>query len=807
MRGKRLLTAVLTAALALSLLVLPAGAAGSFSDVYDQTTAVNADILRLMGVVSGVGNNRFAPDGTLTRAQFCTMVVKFLQREEEAGQYSTRTIFSDVTARHWARKYINLAASIQVAEGTGEGAQTVHLVAGVGNGRFMPDSAISTAEAVTILLRALGYSGKQAGAVWPQGYIDLARSIGLMDGVSAGTTSAITRAQAAQLFVNALKCKTAGGEVYYKSISGASVQENAVILAVNATTDDGSRTGAVRALTGANAQAYLPANGDGNVSALQGRRGDLVLNAQKDIVTFIPDNSTTISITLDGAARAASVKASGGRQYSIDKATPVYIADAKENSGYRDSVSYDSAYKDLVSGSRLTLYSENGKIVSVFASAAGTAVGTDAVVVMGTPTTAMFHQLTGGASNLSVVRGGETISLSGLKEYDVVTYDKGSNTLIASDLRVSCYYQDADPGPKNPETIKALGTDFDVLESAWDTMQDFKPGDSVVLLLTADGRVAGMTAASGKARPTAVGFVDGGKVSMFLPNGVTKELEAASNTGSVDSRLVSISGTRSGASVSRLAERRAPGEYQISGRRLGSYKVAANVKVYEQVSGGVMAPVDAGELGTASIAADKIASFHMNASDIVDIIVLNNVTGNAYEYGMMVSISNSTTDRVEIDDEKGRKPTDKDWIPTYKEVTNHTTTWKLQRSTPVDFVDSAGYSGRSGDMVGVVTGKPMNGGENSTIKAIIQLTEVKGVKSGDFFLNDDAWHVTVKGRTYRVASDVECCRDLGGTRFDQANWLTQADGADRLTAIRAYSDDFTIYVDPVGQQVRVVKAN
>ena len=51
MRVKRILSALLTGALALSLVVLPASAApGSFIDVTDPNTAVNADILRLMGV-------------------------------------------------------------------------------------------------------------------------------------------------------------------------------------------------------------------------------------------------------------------------------------------------------------------------------------------------------------------------------------------------------------------------------------------------------------------------------------------------------------------------------------------------------------------------------------------------------------------------------------------------------------------------------------------------------------------------------------------------------------------------------------
>jgi len=729
------------------------------------------------------------------------MVVKFLQKGGEARQYATRTIFSDVPSTHWARQYINLAATYQVTKG-GENASPVYLVSGVGNGKFMPDSNISMAEATTILLRALGYSGEQAGAVWPQGYMDLGASIGLTDGLSVNASAAITRAQAAQLFVNALECKTAEGEVYYKSLGGT-VKEGAIVLAVNAATDDGSRLGAVRTVTGSDSQAYLPANGSGNVTALQGRRGDLVLNAQEEIVAFVPDNSTSITVTLDGAARATSVKAEGGKQYTIGKDTPVYIADAKEDSGYQDSVTYDAARGKLVSGSQLTMYAENGKIVSVFASVAGAAVGTDAVVVMGKPTAATFHRLTGGIDNFSVVRGRETIGLSRLKDYDVVTYDKANNTLIASDLRISCYYQSASPGPKNPETVKALGHEFEVMESAWDTAQNFKPGDNVVLLLTADGRVAGMAAPGGTARSTAIGFVEGSSVDMFLPNGTTMKLDGVSND-KLDSRLVTISGTRSGLTVSRLSDRGGPGDYQVSARKLGSYTVASDVRVYEQVSGGIMAPVKTDELPYTSITSDKVASYHLNASNIADVIVLNNVTGNAYQYGMMVSATE--TNKVPQLDKDGNEQKDSNGNVITKDVT--TTSWKLVRSSgEIEFVPSSNYSGRSGDMVGVVTGTPLGdaGPGERTIKAVIQLTEVKGVKTGDFFLSEGAWYVTAAGRTYRVASDVECCYDLGGGHYNY-QWLTDSDSEERLTSIRAYSDDFTVYVDPVGQQVRVVKA-
>ena len=770
MRMKRFFAAALTAALLASLAVLPAGAApGSFSDVSDPVTAVNADILRLMGVVSGTGDNRFNPSGTLTRAQFCAMTIRFLQREEEAQRYAARTIFSDVKSTHWARGYVNLAASA----GTGE-AKGTPLVSGVGNGLFLPDSRISLAEAATILLRALSYSDQQVGAVWPQGYLDLAASIGLTDGLTAGAYDSISRAQAAQLFVNALKSKKADGAVYYKSLGGK-VESGTIILAVNVETDDGSSDGAIRTTRNKNSEAYLPARGSGSVTALQGKRGDLVLNDREEIVTFVPDNSTAITVTLSGNAQAGYLKASGGKQYTISGDTQVYTAAGGAGKNYSE------AFSTLVSGTKVTMYTDRGKIQAIYATGGATETTSDAVVVMGDVTNATFHQLTGGVTNFTIMKNRQAIRMSDIKDYDVVTYDSLSNTLIVSDLKLSCVYGDGSPNTKAPTSVTIQGgkDQFDVLESAWNTCGGFKPGDSVVLLLTADGKVAGMAAPSSKVRSTAIGFV-GDKLELFLPNGLTKTLEGAlSNTG-LDRQLVTVSATRTGLSISRLSSRTAPGAFDVGGMKLGGCTVSAGVRVYEQVRDGAMVEVNRGDLGMNAIPAGQIAAYHLDSSGMVDYIVLSDVTGNAYEYGMMVSETRGTEE-------------------------DPSTGWKLMNSASFGFADSVGYSGRSGDIVGVVAGTPKNGGSGKTMAAILQLTEVKNVKAGDFFESEGVPHVNAGGRTYRIADKVECFRGVGGSLRDDANWI-KGTQSERLTTIKAYGDSFTVYVDPVGNQVRVVKA-
>ena len=784
MKFKRLISWLLASALAASLAVMPIGAAGtsSFGDISDRETAVNADILRLMGVVSGTGGNQFNPNGTLTRAEFCTMVVKFMQQGDQVPIHATRTIFSDVTSKHWAQGYVNLAASLTVKDGERE----VPLISGVGDGRFQPDEKITQAQAATILIRVLGYSSEQAGAVWPQSYMNLAESIGLSDGLPSDYNAALTRGQAAQLFVNALSCKNGEGSDYYTTLGKA--QEDTIILAVNVETDDGTSDGAIRTTANKESEAYLPAEGEGNPYALQGKRGALVLNDKDEIVTFVPDDSSATTIILSGDAQPSYVKASGGSQYTMSKDTLLYTADATEGKSYMEG------YSVLKSGTQITMYSERGKIVAVYASGSASSIDSDAVVVMGSPSTAMFHQLTGGATNFNIQKGRQTITMSQIQPYDVVTYDSMSNTLIVSDLRLTCIYENASPNSKAPTEIEVLGHTFEVLDSAWEMTGDYKVGDQVTLLLTADGKVAGMAAPSGKTRSTAIGMVDSGKATVFLPNGGTLELSGTiSNADNLADQLVTISsGTKGKISASKLSSKSTSGQFLVEEGKLGSYTVSAGVQIYEQVNGGAMVKLDPTSLNMASIPGEKIATYHLNTSNYVDYIVLDRVTGNAYKYGML--IARTTVTEAEKDDEGNVTNPEKESRSWY--LTNHST----PNCDSASSLGNTGFAGKNGTMAGVARGA------NNRVVSIIELEEIKNVSPSDFFESQGVQYVNAGGRTYRVADEVECCRDTGSIRDVEDSWFSQDSGEERLAAIKAFSSDLTIYVDPIGDQVRVISA-
>lgn len=757
MKCKRLI-ALLALCAALAALALPVSAAGSsFSDVRDGDTAVHADVLRLMGVVAGSGGNSFNPGGRLTRAEFCVMAVKIMGKGGDVPAYTTRTIFSDVTARHWARGYVNLAASTTLS--AGEKASS-RLISGVGNGQFRPDDQITYAQAVTILVRMLGYGDDKVGAVWPAGYLNQAAALGLTDGlgpVPAGNS--ISRAQAATLFVNLLSAKKEGGQKYYETLG--TVSEDVMLLAVDVEMND-KTPGGIRTSQG----TYLPAARGVAPTALQGLRGALVLDERKEIAAFVPDGSAGVTVTLSGDAQATYLKGTNGTRYSIPTTTPAFTS--KD-----EATTYAELWMDLRSGNQVTLFMEGGKVVAVY-YAAGGRTAEEANVITAAVNSAAFNKLTGGASGWVIKKDGEVIGLSDIKPYDVVTYDPLANTMTVSGLRLTCVYEKATPNTATPQTITVLGHDFPVLDSALDSIGKFRLGDTVSLLLTADGQVAGMAEAGVNTRSTAVGLADSGGVSVELPNGGSIQLQGAVD-GQLQNQVVTVTGGKDGKLyASRLSSGSVPGDFDLNAMTLDSYKVAAGVRIYEKVGKGGMVSVKLADLEMGSIKKNQMTAYRLNSSNMVDIIILDAVTGDAYTYGKL---------------KEGEKDTSLGAANSTIVIENSAgTLGGLLNNTPF----------RDGGFGGVAVGARVVG--NIRMPAtldMVQLTAIGGIERSDFFERDDIWYVNANGAVYQVSDKVE------GYVKATESWFTQQ--ADRLSAIRAYANDMTIYLDPVGNKVRVIE--
>ncbi len=177
-------------ALAVCLLTvgLPLGAGvAAYSDV-----PANADYREAVEVLTALGaltdSGEFRPDEEMTRAAFVDMLVQLIAPDFIPAETD---VFRDVEPDH---PYYR---SVMTAEQHG-------LISGYGRRIFRPDELITPAEAVSIVIRLLGYwqQAENMGG-FPSGYLARAANLGVLKGLTLGQT--LSKSQAAVMLYNMLE--------------------------------------------------------------------------------------------------------------------------------------------------------------------------------------------------------------------------------------------------------------------------------------------------------------------------------------------------------------------------------------------------------------------------------------------------------------------------------------------------------------------------------------------------------------------------------------------------------------------------
>jgi len=163
----------------------PVFAASPFPDTTGHEDETAIALLKTLALVKGDDLGNFNPDDTITRAEFCAMIVRALGLETASGFAKFPTRFPDVTANYsWAYGYINVATDRGV-------------IKGYPDGTFKPGDPVQQSEALTMVMRALGYKDTLPGS-WPMNYIYVGAELGLVESTFQTTASA-TRAFVARM--------------------------------------------------------------------------------------------------------------------------------------------------------------------------------------------------------------------------------------------------------------------------------------------------------------------------------------------------------------------------------------------------------------------------------------------------------------------------------------------------------------------------------------------------------------------------------------------------------------------------------
>ena len=731
---KRIFGLLLAVCLAVTALAAPAAA---FTDVTDAATAVDVECLRLMGVLDGYADGSFRPDATLTRAQFCKMAVYALNAQKELGKYRSVTVFPDVKPSHWAASYINLASK-------GKG-----VILGFADGKFHPEATVTAGQAVTILMRQLGYKDEDVGAVWPDGYLAQAEVIGLTDGLHLSGGAPLTRGQAARLFVNLLRCDRADGGSYARSITD-DVKESVMLVSSAASVagdDTGMQTSA--------GTVYQMANKTSN-GLLNGRMGTLLLDNQGKVITFVPDGEGASRTVVLVQAKANYLLDTAGEKFALDSTTAMYYNG--------EETTWGAAFSWLKPGMSVTLYlGTSGGVEYVFAGS-GVAAN-QAVVLYSDGSTAGLDALTGGSINYRLTKNGAAADIGDLRAYDVVTYSGATNTLQVCDVRLSGIYESCAPTPDAPETITVMGHDFKVLPSAVEELAKIDVGSAVTLLLTADNQVAGVLEGGAKVRGNALGIVrstgESGEVELLC--GITVKGAITGKAGDLTGQLVRVSsGKRGTLSVSRLSGG-VSGELKAADRTLGGVPLADNVVIYRAGNSGLEA-VALTKLPSAVVSADQIRYAGTDWAGRVNIVVLGDKYSTVdYVYGRAVV-------KTKTDDDE-----------------NTTTT------IAVEYGNGQRLGPLTSKFDGIRDGQYVRASLSSSGSDFSSLLALKKLGSA----SNSAWTgrnaVTVGGRTYTVNDDVSCYNAA------TERWVT-------LDEAHAFADRCDLYVDGTGT-VRVIEVD
>ena len=174
-------------------------AGAAFTDSADiKVKSEVVDTLTALGVVAGFEDGSFQPNGTVTRAQMAKMIYVLRTGKSDASAYNDdKTSFTDIGS-HWARGYIKYC-------------QSLGIIAGKSNTKFVPNEKVSAQEAAKMLLVTLGYDANKAGLVgtnWAAKTNALADENGLLEDVNTSFTGPCPRQYAAQLIYNTLDANT-----------------------------------------------------------------------------------------------------------------------------------------------------------------------------------------------------------------------------------------------------------------------------------------------------------------------------------------------------------------------------------------------------------------------------------------------------------------------------------------------------------------------------------------------------------------------------------------------------------------------
>lgn len=250
-----------------------------------------------------------------------------------------------------------------------------------------------------------------------------------------------------------------------------------------------------------------------------------------------------------------------------------------------------------------------------------------------------------------VYRNGSAAVLSSIQDYDVVYWNRSMGTVWAYDKKATGPIQAITPSGAEPDAVTVAGRTYQIEDSAaayaLSDLGQYHLGDTVTLLLGRSGGVAAVADVSASAGDrvgvvTAVentSYPDGSggsytaqTVTLLAADGQTYQYPSRGGyrVGSVVRALV-----RNGEVTLRgLPNSSLTGTVNKEGTELGKYTFAQGAQVLD-VSEDRGAAIYPARLAGLKLDSGKVKYYSLNPQGEIETLILNDVTGDAYQYGII----------------------------------------------------------------------------------------------------------------------------------------------------------------------------
>ena len=258
---------------------------------------------------------------------------------------------------------------------------------------------------------------------------------------------------------------------------------------------------------------------------------------------------------------------------------------------------------------------------------------------------------------VSVYRNDKTSASAELNRYDVYYYSESLQTVWIYTRRAAGRITAVSPSASAPTALTVAGSNYTLGSSAVaskiSSLNGGGVGEVVTLLLGMDNEVADVITGE-EADSVFYGVVqtatrslveDNGadvlqKISVMCTDGILRTVNIDKSLNYPTGWLVEISVTPEGEQVTAIESKSVSGTINDTATALGDYALADDVQILETTSEGLAGTVRPGRIAGTKLNALAVRYYTLNEQGQIDRLILNDVTGDLWKYGVLDDVKN-----------------------------------------------------------------------------------------------------------------------------------------------------------------------